>query len=200
MSCSRNSSRRQRPPTAAYASGGSTRTPTPGGDSSAATATRGRAYGATPRPPWSESPRVEVFWWCDYIGRKHCAHRRQAGRAPRLAWTPARWPEKPLWHIYPDGLAYRDRDGVRELVAACGCGAAGTLPSLGWAGPSCGPCHDRRLDGLPPARRADSVRGSGPRGSKGPPGVLSPDGRVMLARTVSREPLHVGSGGAPRPK
>jgi hypothetical protein len=36
-----------------------------------------------------------------------------------------------------------DADGVREPIAVCGCGAAGTPEALAWAGGMCGPCRDR---------------------------------------------------------
>src|SRR5207247_1450805 len=38
--------------------------------------------------------------------------------------------------------------GQRDLLGVCDCGVSGPLPAIAWMGERCGPCHDRREEGL----------------------------------------------------
>lgn len=90
---------------------------------------------------------VEAAWWTDPVGRKHW---RLCGRKRQWAYTlVSPFQDHPIWHVYPDRLLLRERDGQRELLAACPCGVSGALERIAWMGECCGPCHDRREEGLP---------------------------------------------------
>jgi WD domain, G-beta repeat len=102
--------------------------------------------------------QVLVAWWTAASGRRHVRvtgrvvdhHRSYLVNAMKMTTRP------PAWHVFPDRV-YRRRVGpANDLVAVCGCGACGTAWSLGWAGPSCGPCFDYTQDHgtEPPARPA----------------------------------------------
>ena len=100
----------------------------------------GGGRGSTP------APLVEAAWWTDAVGRKHW---RVRGR--RLNWPdqPSPFADHPLWQVYPDRLMLRERDGRRELLGVCPCGAVGPVGAIAWMGERCGPCHDRLEEGLP---------------------------------------------------
>jgi hypothetical protein len=94
------------------------------------------------------APLVEAAWWTDPVGRKHW---RIQGR--RLRWDePSNFDfaRFSLWRVYPNRLMLRERDGRFELLGVCRCGAAGPVETLAWMGECCGPCHDRKEEGLPP--------------------------------------------------
>jgi hypothetical protein len=108
------------------------------------------------RRQWSdaqrgETARVSLAWWTDHVGRRHfrvVGGNSRDGSYRTLDATRTD-PRPPLWHLYPDRLFYRERDGGGGWLAACGCGACGPPAALGWMGASCGPCHDRRQEGGP---------------------------------------------------
>jgi hypothetical protein len=113
---------------------------------------------ATPigRRQWSdtlrgETARVAVAWWTDHLHRRHFRilggnSRDRSYRSLAAARTD---PRPPLWHVYPEHVYYRERDGKGAWLAVCPCGMCGRPASLGWMGTTCGPCHDRQLEGDP---------------------------------------------------
>jgi hypothetical protein len=119
--------------------------------------------------------RVDAAWWTDALGRRHWRVRgspfgREADRDV---------PAHPLLAIAGVRAALVERPGKPPaLVGFCDCGEYGPVEALAWTGDCCGPCHDRRLDGLPPARGCLPVCLA----SSGGQGVLafSPDGRWLL--------------------
>src|SRR5207244_2161095 len=75
--------------------------------------------------------------------------------------------------------------GKRELIALCDCGALGTPAELGWAGGSCGPCHDHREEHGTPLAAGDgppALHGEYPVGAV----VFSPSGRTVVAALRSQ--------------
>jgi hypothetical protein len=108
---------------------------------------------------------VAIAWWSDRLGRKHV---RVVGLGP----VSPKWQRRngltyleappPLWLVYPQEVHLCERDNGWALSAVCACGAAGAPEALGWTGPCCGPCHDRRemgediplLPGRPTCTRA----------------------------------------------
>jgi hypothetical protein len=98
---------------------------------------------------YSASGFVGLAWWTDPQGGRHwrvCGGddtHRHFLRAPEE-------PRPPLWHVYPDRLFRRTREGQSAWLAACDCGACGPPEALAWMGPYCGPCHDRREEALVP--------------------------------------------------
>ncbi|MFO0843979.1 MAG: WD40 repeat domain-containing protein [Gemmataceae bacterium] len=132
------------------------------------------------------APRVEASWWTDRLGRRHwrvvgrradfdASHRERIGRV---------FTSSPLWHVYPERLLAREAGGRRDLLAACACGAAGTPAQIGWVGGRCGPCHDRREEGLPPL-------------PDGPPVTLPVSGRdvILMAFACDTHLLTAEHGG-----
>ncbi len=104
--------------------------------------------------------QVAMTWWTDALGRRHVrvtgwrlnSVTRQSSRAGPFK-------DRPLWHLYPERLLLCERGGRKELLAVCGCGAAGPPETLAWMGERCGPCHDRREEGGPsPAERPAALR------------------------------------------
>jgi hypothetical protein len=94
-----------------------------------------------------------VAWWSDRLGRKHyhiIAHRGSFSPAGRINVLSVGEERPPLWLVYPENVYLRQRGDRSELFAVCACGAAGPPEALGWAGPCCGPCHDRREAGEGP--------------------------------------------------
>jgi hypothetical protein len=88
------------------------------------------------------APLVKVGWWTDPVGRKHW---RIQGRRS-LRWHDderSAFHAYPLWHVYPDRLMLRERQGCQDLLAVCSCGVAGPVQAIAWMGQQCGPCHDR---------------------------------------------------------
>src|SRR5262249_38712384 len=110
-----------------------------------------------PARPGEARSAVALAWWSDLVGRKH---HRVVGRCgsfnrPMLhnLLCPFGEPRPPLWFVYPDHV-FLKRDGERRVACAlCACGAFGSPEQLGWMGPYCDACHDRREDGqvAPPA-------------------------------------------------
>jgi hypothetical protein len=94
-----------------------------------------------------------LAWWVSPLGKRHV---RIAGRRAERdcdhaggLFGPRNVERLPLWLLYPDRMFLRTRNGERELIALCACGAAGPPASLGWVGECCGPCHDREEEGAP---------------------------------------------------
>jgi hypothetical protein len=106
----------------------------------------------TPRSGVPGASYVAVAWWSDHQGRKHV---RVAGGDTaigqgHLHYTRMDRDERPpVWHVCP-GRVYRVKRGGREpeWLASCACGETGPPRALGWMGECCGPCHDRREEGL----------------------------------------------------
>jgi hypothetical protein len=133
------------------------------------------------------SLRLGACWWTDPSGHTHwvlqaCLGRSRDGERAVCDLAQSSRGEgliefsHPLEWFHPEiASGWRTRAGVREFVVACRCGFAGTPESLGWAGPTCGPCHDREEDGLPPL-------GPDPREPVGVQPLafhLAPDGRLL---------------------
>jgi WD40 repeat protein len=98
------------------------------------------------RHAWSRGSMAAAAcaWWHDYLGRLHL---RVVG-CRGLAGYPPLPPGPPLAAVYPERVLVRPRD--RAVLALCPCGAAGEAAALGWMGPCCGPCFDRRAAGAAP--------------------------------------------------
>jgi WD40 repeat protein len=88
--------------------------------------------------------RMALAWWTDALARRH--FRIWADHRAVSDWQArSREPERPpLWYIYPDRLFVRRRAQQEQLLAVCACGACDTPRALGWMGPCCRLCHDRR--------------------------------------------------------
>jgi WD40 repeat protein len=105
------------------------------------------------RPRRPREAVVFLAWWSDAVGRRHlrvAVRRAQevappkggAGRVFRAQDRP------PLWQVYPGRVWLRIRAGRPEPLVWCRCGACGTPEAVAWMGECCGPCHDRREEGL----------------------------------------------------
>ena len=101
---------------------------------------------------------VSLGWWTDHVGRRH--HRVVGQLRPwdhdRVAASPLRG--YPLWHVYPNSVVLRQREGLDDLFALCPCGVCGSPAALGWAGERCGPCQDRLEEGAKCPTGYPSVR------------------------------------------
>jgi hypothetical protein len=105
-----------------------------------------------------------IAWWTDAAGRRHfriLAGSSCDGSFDRLGGPDRRQP--PVWYFAPECIFWRTRgQGERKLLAACGCGATGTLTALRWMGDRCGACQDRGGEPCPGPgatfREADAVR------------------------------------------
>jgi hypothetical protein len=113
----------------------------------------GRSQIEHSRPGDQGARYVSVAWWTDHRGTKHA--RVCGGDTYEQDWTPhySRMDHDarpPLWHVFPGRLFRVTRPG-REArwVASCACGVTGDPRSLAWMGERCGPCHDRREEGMP---------------------------------------------------
>jgi WD40 repeat protein len=107
------------------------------------------------RQQWSDSrrgetARVVVTWWTDHVHRRHVQIVAGNGRdrSFRNLSSTRTDPRPPLWHLYPQGLFWRERDGRGEWWTVCRCGVAGPPARLGWMGECCGVCHDRQQEGV----------------------------------------------------
>jgi hypothetical protein len=135
-----------------------------------------------------------VAWWTDHIGRRHLrlVGRRDAFRRDRLVHLlcPNVGARPGLCLVYPEAAFLLHRGGRREVAVLCRCGAAGSPQELGWMGPCCGACHDRREAGVPVPRLWTRASFSLPACGRDPALVmaLSPDGRT-LALGGGRETL-----------
>jgi WD40 repeat protein len=138
-------------------------------------------HGGVKRSFWEGRSQVIVAWWSDRLDRKHV--RVLGGHGPTLcplirhgmAGLQLDVP-LPLEQVYPQHIARCDRGHGTELLALCDCGALGTPDELAWMGTCCGPCHDRRAEGVPACApltfrfsETDSARGL----------VFSPDGEQL---------------------
>jgi hypothetical protein len=141
------------------------------------------------RRQWSDShrgdtARVVLAWWTDQVGRRHV---RVAGSNSRhlehrFTSTVRNDSRPPLWHLYPDGLFYREKAGAGEWWAVCGCGTAGPPERIAWMGQRCRTCHDQLQENLQPDEGS-----SGDRFTHDPDAVsplFSPDG-MKLAAVIS---------------
>jgi WD40 repeat protein len=96
---------------------------------------------------------VSVAWWTDHRGSKHV--RVCGDDTPSTGWQPHassldgdRCP--PLWHVFRDRVyRVRRRGGEPCWLVSCACGVTGSPEEVAWMGDRCGPCHDRREDGVP---------------------------------------------------
>ncbi|MFO0929100.1 MAG: WD40 repeat domain-containing protein [Gemmataceae bacterium] len=94
-----------------------------------------------------------VAWWTDHQGRKHvrvaAGNTEDGERHPHYSRLDHD-ERPPLWHIYPPAMFRVHREG-RDPVwrVCCPCGEVGDPAALAWMGDCCGPCHDRREEGLP---------------------------------------------------
>jgi hypothetical protein len=89
-----------------------------------------------------------AIWWTDFLGRRHL--RLLGGSRHRGMELPAPLPSPhrpPLSCVYPDPCVVVTQHRRSRVLAVCDCGAWGVPERLGWMGPHCGPCHDRRSDG-----------------------------------------------------
>jgi WD40 repeat protein len=144
---------------------------------------------------------VGLAWWTDAQSRRH--FRVWAGSSadasfaepllPGLDQGPPTW--APVWHIAPDRVIARRREGQRDWLALCACGACGEPAAIGWMGDCCGECHERRAGAAPgPAMFTDMH-------SRIDHLVFSPDGRYLAAagagRLVRLWDVKVGASCAP---
>jgi sugar lactone lactonase YvrE len=144
--------------------------------------------GGTGRGRSGEARSVVVLaWWTDRIGRKH--HRIVGRRGPfnnasrRNLLAPG--DDRPaLWLVYPERVFLCQRGAQWEMIAVCDCGSVGTPEALGWLGPCCGPCHDRREAGDAPLPVWDGPPCTTLPGQRSQPAALcfSPDGERLLIR------------------
>jgi hypothetical protein len=94
---------------------------------------------------------VAAVWWTDFLGRKHV---RLSGndstgthKRPRPALLA---PGRPaLACVYPEHCLFSLVGAERRLLVLCGCGVWGEPAAVGWTGPCCAACHDRREAGEP---------------------------------------------------
>jgi hypothetical protein len=118
--------------------------------------------------------RVVAAWWTDALGRRHwfIEGRSVFGNGPEQGP-----PAHPLLLIAGPRAALVERAGKSpRLFGFCDCGELGPVEALAWVGECCGPCHDRRLEGV------SSPTWGLPFCLLGVGGVLafSPDGRWVL--------------------
>ena len=96
---------------------------------------------------------VLLAWWSDLLGGRHVRVRGGSRVNLRTHLSRLDHDERPpLWQVYPERI-YRVKRGDAEPVwlASCACGVTGPPREVGWMGPRCGPCHDRREEGDPAA-------------------------------------------------
>jgi hypothetical protein len=178
---------------------------------------------------WPEQgliPRViGVVWWTDSRGRQHWYVEAGEGWGGSnfLDYQPAErchepWAgderllfRHPLELLYPDVLLLRrERGGVSEWWALCGCGAFGAPADVGWAGPCCGACFARRAQGeaTPPSEAGRRVATGVTDLAVAPEGGVvafrreaaatgGPDGGRAGAPTLARWPPPLAPGQAP---
>jgi hypothetical protein len=147
---------------------------------------------------------VAAAWWTDRLGRKHVRLKgarwsfNYGDQRVTNSLCPYRQKRPPLWMIYPDHVYVADAGAGRLVLAACGCGEAGTAEELGWMGDCCSACHDRREEGqatprmarlpTPPSRSSTSL---------GNPTAFSADGQRLARSTCDGVVLvHDLEGGA----
>jgi hypothetical protein len=78
------------------------------------------------RATYITAPLVKAAWWTDPVGRKHwrIVGRRSDYLDHQRHFAFARYP---LWHVYPERLAVRQRGESAQLVARCDCGVVGPV-------------------------------------------------------------------------
>jgi WD40 repeat protein len=120
--------------------------------------------------PWSQGyasdgakRRVTCVWWTDHLGQRHWFV--EGDTYPRYGPSKSLWrcrdgiPAHPLWVISPSHVIASRIGSEARLLVVCDCGVFGTPEAIAWTGECCGPCFDRRLDGVaPPARLAIPFR------------------------------------------
>jgi hypothetical protein len=113
----------------------------------------GRKAASDWQPGRVERSAVALAWWTDHLGRKHLrvvgARGMFRGDQQQAVLSPGE-PVPPRALIYPGRLLQREKPAQSAVWALCECGASGPLNELGWMGPCCGPCHDRRESGDAP--------------------------------------------------
>jgi WD40 repeat protein len=124
---------------------------------------------------WHQDSRpagVGLAWWTDSLSRRH--FRVWAGPA-----SDGNGEARPaVWHIAPERVVSRLRQGRRDWLAVCPCGACGAPEAIGWTGDRCGRCHQGGAH-PPPAvltdvhQRIDQL-------------VFSPDGHYLAAAGAGR--------------
>ena len=102
-----------------------------------------------------QRPWLFVAWWTDAIGRKHVRVLAGEGLGGMLEGKganalPGVGPP-PLELVYPDSGVLVRRLPRLEWHVLCDCGLWGPPAELGWMGPFCAACHDRREEGAPPS-------------------------------------------------
>jgi hypothetical protein len=128
------------------------------------------------------SGAVSLAWWTDHLHRRHFrVEACDAGSRDyrRVVWKQG-WSRPALWHVYPEyTFVLTQQDGWSGVVAACSCGAVGTVERLAWVGDRCHRCH---------AEGSSATRGTGWDGNTfhradGKPPILafSPSGRLVGA-------------------
>ncbi len=93
---------------------------------------------------------VQVSWWTDRAGGKHFRLHGRRDTLMNVFLKDLLCPYKerpPLARVYPDLVFQRVVGEQADYQCLCPCGVAGPPWQLGWMGPCCGPCHDRREAG-----------------------------------------------------
>jgi WD40 repeat protein len=92
---------------------------------------------------WLGGGVVSLAWWTDAEGRRH--FRVQGCREDDPAYPLVVWPEGqemcPLWHVYPEHVVGRYRDGRADWLVLCDCGNGGIWEYRPWMGDRCLSCH-----------------------------------------------------------
>lgn len=138
---------------------------------------------------------VLLAWWSDHCGGKHV--RIRGGDKVNLRTHLSRLDQDerpPLWQVYPERI-YRVKRGDAEprWLASCACGVTGTPREVGWMGPRCGPCHDRREEGDFGA--VSEGRTILREGNKVDALAFAPDGRAVAAVIDKTVLVHLGLDG-----
>src|SRR5262245_3390475 len=92
---------------------------------------------------WNEAGLVSLAWWTD---AEHGRHFRVQGwsqdDAERASASMLRRTDRcPLWHVYPEYVVGRVRDGRSDWLVLCDCGYGGSLGQCKWMGDRCHDCH-----------------------------------------------------------
>jgi hypothetical protein len=130
--------------------------------------------------PHAGTGGVGLAWWTDFLKRRHFriwAGSSADGSFARLFGAERKRP--PMWHIAPENVFGRSREGPVEWLAVCRCGMSGPPARIGWMGTNCGCCHYKPA----PSPEEAPVRLSRFDEAGGPLRQLtfSPDGRWLVA-------------------